>query len=287
MKKYIYLLAIVLIACQPKPPKTMNTVSVSILPQKYFVEQIAGNLVSVNVLVPPGSSYHNYEVLASQMKSLSESKIWLQIGLLTFEEMWKEKFAEMNQNMKIVNCSEGVDLLAGSCEEDHDHDHAHHEAFDPHIWAAPAESKIVAKNTFLALKAAFPEHAQTFEANYAKFDAHIDSVSAQISAKLAPFANRGIMIFHPTLGYFARQFGMNQIALEMDGKDPSPKHMKEMVDTAKAQNIRIVFIQKEFDSENALQLAREIGGEVVTIDPLDYNWDKQMLDIAEKIASQK
>lgn len=287
MKKYIYLMAIVLFACQPRPKETSTTVSVSILPQKYFVEQIAGTLLHINVLVPPGSSPHNYSVLPSQMKDLAKSKLWLQIGLLTFEEVWKEKFAEINKNLVIVNCSEGVNLLAGTCEEEHDHEQDHHEAFDPHIWAAPAESKILARNTFEALKKAFPEYATTFEANYAKFEARIDSLSAQISTKLAPFANRGILIFHPTLGYFARQFKMNQIALEMDGKEPSPKHMKDMVDVAHEQNIHIVFIQKEFDSENALQLSREIDGEVVTIDPLDYNWEKQMMDITEKIASQK
>ena len=289
MKNYAYLLVVILFACQSKPKETSNMFSVSILPQKYFVEQIAGNLVQINVLVPPGSSPHNYEILPSQMKDLAKSKVWLQIGLLTFEDAWKEKMAEINKEMHIVNSSEGIVPIAGSeCEEEgHDHGHDHVEAFDPHVWLAPAEVKTIAQNTLSALKTSYPEHAAIFAENYSRFIAKIDSLSAQIDQKLAPLTNRNILIFHPALGYYARQFNLKQTPLELDGKEPSPKHMKDIVDLSRAQNIRVVFIQKEFDSENALQLSREIGGEVVVIDPLDYYWEKQMLDITEKIAAQQ
>jgi len=289
MKKYVFLFFVILFACQPKQKESAHVVSVSILPQKYFVEQIAGDLFQVNVLVPPGSSPHNYSVLPSQMKALSKSKVWLQIGLLTFEDVWNDKFAEINKNLSIINCSEGIEPLVGTvCEEEgHDHQLDEHNASDPHIWIAPAESKIMAQNMLKALSSAFPEHSSTFESNYARLAAKIDSLSAQIEQKLAPLTNRAILIFHPALGYYARQFKLEQIPLELDGKEPSPKHIKEIVDLARAQNIRLVFIQKEFDVENALQLSREIGGKVVIIDPLDYNWEKQMMDITDKIASGK
>lgn len=262
-------------------------VSVSILPQKYFVHQIAGDLVQVNVLVPPGSSPHNYEVLPSQMKDLSKSKVWLQIGLLTFEDAWKEKFAEINKDLSIVNCSESIVPLAGGECEDEGGEHEHSGAYDPHVWLAPEEVKTISKNILNALKSSFPENAAIFEENYARFALKLDSVSAQIELQLVPLKNRNILIFHPALGYYARQFKLTQIPLELDGKEPSPKHMKAIVDLAREQNVRTVFIQKEFDSENALQLSREIGGEVVTIDPLEYNWEKQLLDITKKIADQK
>ncbi|HAQ20638.1 MAG TPA: cation ABC transporter substrate-binding protein [Prolixibacteraceae bacterium] len=288
MKKFLYLIiTIILFACQPKQKETTNMVSVSILPQKYFIEQIAGELLHVNVLVPPGSSPHNYSVLPSQMKDLAKSKVWLQIGLLTFEDAWKDKFAEINKNLVIVKCSEGIEPIAGSDHEEESHGHEHAEAFDPHVWLAPAEVKTMAQNTLNALNSSFPEHATTFRHNYSRFISKIDSLSEQIEMKLAPLTNRNILIFHPALGYYARQFKLEQIPLELDGKEPSPKHMKTIVDLARDQNIRVIFIQKEFDAENALQLSREIGGEVITIDPLDYNWEKQMLDISEKIAAQK
>lgn len=288
MKKFLYLIiTIILFACQAKQKETTNMVSVSILPQKYFVEQIAGDLFKVNVLVTPGSSPHNYEVLPSQMKELAKSKLWLQIGLLTFEDAWKDKFAEINKDLVVVNCSEGIVPIAGSECEEEGHEHEHAEAFDPHTWLAPVEVKTMSLNTLAALKTYFPEHSATFENNYSRFISNVDSLSAQIEQKLAPLTNRNILIFHPALGYYARQFRLEQIPLELDGKEPSPKHMKTIVDLAREQNIRVIFIQKEFDTENALQLSREIGGNVVVIDPLDYNWEKQMLDITEKIAAQK
>ena len=283
MKKFVYLLILILFACQAKNKETSNIVSVSILPQKYFVDQITGDLVHVNVLVPPGSSPHNYEVLPSQMKALAQSKVWLQIGLLTFENAWKIKFTDINKDLKIVNSSEGIIPIPGSIDADQEHSGT----FDPHVWLAPAEIKIIAKNTLNALITSFPEHAGSFMVNYNRLLQKIDSLSGQIEQKLAPLKNRNILIFHPALAYYARQFKLEQIPLEMDGKEPSPKHMKDIVDLARKQNIRIIFIQKEFDAENALQLSREIGGEVVVIDPLDYNWEKQMLDITEKIATQK
>lgn len=287
MRKYLYILVLFLAACQSKQKDARELVSVSILPQKYFVDQIAGDLIQVNVLVPPGSSPHNYSILPSQMKDMAKSKVWLQIGLLTFEDALGDKLSDINKDLTIINCSEGIDPIAGSECEEEGHDHAHHEAYDPHIWLAPAESKIMAQNTLSALKAGFPQHATFFDANYERFISKIDSVSALIDQKLAPLTNRNILIFHPTLGYYARQFGLTQTALELDGKEPSPMHMKSIVDLAREQNIRVIFIQKEFDVENAQQLARELEGEVVIIDPLDYDWEKQLQDITEKIAAQK
>jgi zinc transport system substrate-binding protein len=288
MKKHLYYLILLLAACQSKPNDERKLVSVTILPQKYFVDQIAGNLLQVNVLVPPGSSPHNYEILPSQMKDLSKSKAWLQIGLLTFEAALKDKLANINKNMAIVNCSEGINPISGiEHVEEGNSEQAHQEAYDPHVWLAPAETKIIAQNTLKALKTCFPEHANDFEKNYSKFIERIDSLTVQIEQQLAPLKNRNILIFHPALAYYARQFQMQQITLELNGKDPSPRHMKDIVDLAHQQNIHVIFIQKEFDSAFALQLSHEIDGEVIIIDPLDYNWEKQLMEITNKIAAQK
>jgi len=285
MKKLIFIFLVSLFACQSKQKEAANMISVSILPQKYMVDQIAGNLVQVNVLVPPGSSPHNYEILPSQMKDLSKSKAWLQIGLLTFEDAWKEKLASINKDLLIVNCSEGISTLAG--DDHHKEGHEHAGALDPHVWLAPAEIKTLAQNTLKTLSKSFPDHTAEFEKKYSRFTLKVDSLSAQIEQKLAPLKNRNILIFHPALAYYARQFKLVQIPLELDGKEPSPKHMKDIVDLAHQQNIHVIFIQKEFDSAFAEQMAQEINGEVLVIDPLDYNWEKQMLDITEKIAAQK
>jgi len=286
MNKLLYIFIILLSACQSKPKDARPIVSVSILPQKYFVDQISGNLLQVNVLVPPGSSPHNYEILPSQMQDLAHSKAWLQIGLLSFETALKEKLASVNKNVEMVNCSEGINPIAGTEEEGHDHEHSHTEAYDPHIWLGPAESKVIAQNTWTALKAAFPEHASAFDVHYSKLILKIDSLTNLIDQQLKNLGNRHILIFHPALAYYARQFNLQQIALEMDGKEPSPRHMKEIVDLAHRENIHVIFIQKEFDPAFAQQLAKEINGQVEIIDPLDYDWEKQLLDITAKIAVQ-
>ena len=287
MKKLIYLLVVILLSCQPKQKEAINMITVRILPQKYFVDQIAGNLVQVNVLVPPGSSPHNYEVLPSQMKDLARSKAWLQIGLLTLEDALKGKLGDINKNLAIVNCSEGITPIAGSENIEEGHQHAMNEAFDPHIWLAPAEVKTIAKNTLNALETGFPQHSGIFKANYIRFIARIDSISRLIDQKISPLKSRTVLIFHPALAYYARQFRLTQMALEFNGKEPSPRHMKEIVDLAHEQNIHIIFIQKEFDPSFAQELSREIDGKVVIIDPLDYNWEKQIMDITDKIAAQK
>jgi zinc transport system substrate-binding protein len=287
MKRYLFLLVILFAACQTVKKEQPHTVTVSILPQKYIIGQIAGNLLQVNVLVPPGSSPHNYEILPSQMKELAKSKVWFQIGLLTFEDAWKEKMVEINKDLLIINSSEGISLIAGSEHQHEEGDHHHDEAFDPHVWLAPAEVKTLAKHTLETLQKSYPEHAAEFAKNYDAFIQKTDGLSSQIDQKLAMLKNRNILIFHPALAYFARQFKLEQIPLELDGKEPSPKHMKEMVDLAHQQNIRVIFIQKEFDPAFAQQMAHEINGEVLVIDPLDYNWEKQMLDITEKIATQQ
>lgn len=281
MKKLIYLLVLLLFGCNSNTGNFGKLVTVSILPQKYFVDQISGGLVKVNVLVPPGADPHEYSVLPGQMRALAHSKVWLQIGLLGFEQAWENKIADVNKNLKLVNCSEGINLLADSDEGEE-----HGSGADPHTWLAPEDAKIVARNTFEALKNAFSEDSVSFRENYTRFVLEIDSVSIQVGNELSGVTNRSFLIFHPTLGYFARQFHLDQIPIELEGKEPSPRHMKNLVDLAREKRIHTIFIQKEFNKENAVQLSQEIGGEVVVIDPLNYDWKNEILQIAKKIATQ-
>lgn len=281
MKKLIYLLVLLLFACNSNTGNPGKLVSVSILPQKYFVDQISGRQVKVNVLVPPGADPHEYSVLPSQMRALSHSKLWLQIGLLGFEEAWQNKIADVSKNLKLINCSQGIDLLTGNDEAEQ-----HEAGADPHVWLSPDEAKVLARNTFAALKSAFPEDSVSFRKNYQRFLSGIDSLSVQVEQTLSGMKNRSFLIFHPTLGYFARQFHLEQIPIELEGKEPSPRHMKNLVDLAREKGIHTIFIQKEFNKENAVQLSHEINGAVVVIDPLNYNWKSEILQIAQKLAAQ-
>jgi zinc transport system substrate-binding protein len=286
MKKVILFLIMIAFGCQTKLTDGKMIISVSILPQKYFVEKIAGDLVQVHVLVPPGASPELYSLVPSQMKDLSKSAAWMRIGRIGFEEAWIDKIRQSTPELKIFDTSVQANWIAG--EEGHG-DHTHLQGVDPHIWSSPAEVKKIVTETYHALNSLLPEKKEVLTQNYGSFIKEIDQLDQEMKSLFSQTVNRKFLIFHPALTYFARQYGLEQIALEVDGKEPSPRHMRTLVEKAKSENIRIIFIQKEFDAENARQLANEIDGKVVPINPLSEQWDMQLREIAQKIvaSSQK
>lgn len=258
-------------------------ISVSILPQKYFVERIAGDLVKVNVLVPPGASPELYSPAPSQMRELSQSAAWFRIGKIGFEEGWLEKIRQSVPGLKIFDTSVQVDWITGEKEDHENHVHLH--GIDPHIWSSPDEVKKIVEETYRALSELLPGNRKVLSLNYKLFVKEIDQLDQELKSLFDRLDNKKFMIFHPALAYLARQYGLEQIALEVDGKEPSPKYLRTLIEQAKSENIGVIFIQKEFDAENARQLAREINGEVVQIDPLNEQWDKELRKIAKKIVS--
>lgn len=284
MRKYFSILLIALLACQStKKADQKDIITVSILPQKYFIERIAGDLIEVNVLIPPGASPATYSLVPSQLKDIAYSKAWFRMDHLGFELSWADKIMNANREMKIFVLSEGIDLISGE-KEDHG-DHKHVGGVDPHFWMSPNEVSIIAQNTFEALKNLFPEQEKLFNENLEKLTADIADVDTHIKEVLADVKNRSFLVFHPALTYFAREYGLEQIALENMGKEPSPKHVKEVVQFAIDKNIRFIFIQKEFDRENAKIIAEEIGGQVIQINPLNYDWIEQMRETTANLKS--
>lgn len=286
MKKVILFLIIITFGCNTKPTNGKMNISVTILPQKYFVEKIAGDLVQVHVLVPPGASPELYSLMPSQMKDLSGSAAWMRIGRIGFEEAWIDKIRQSVPELKIFDTSVQADWIAGN--EGHG-DHTHLHGVDPHIWSSPDEVKKIVTETYRALNSLLPGKEEILTRNYESFITEIDQLDQELKSLFGQAVNRKFLIFHPALTYFARQYGLEQIALEVDGKEPSPRHMRSLIEKAKSEDIRIIFIQKEFDAENARQLANEIGGQVVPIDPLSEQWDAELREIARKIiaSSQK
>ena len=278
----LFFLIMIGFGCNTKPSDGKMTISVTILPQKYVVGKIAGDLVQVDVLVPPGASPELYSLMPSQMKKLSRSAAWLRIGKIGFEESWIDKIRQSTPSLRIFDTSVQADWIAG--EEEHG-EHVHLHGIDPHIWSAPGEVKKIATETYNALITLLPEKKEILERNYESFLKEIDLLDQELKSQLDPLENRKFVIFHPALTYFARQYKLEQIALEVDGKEPSPRYMLSLIEKAKSENIRVIFIQKEFDAENARQLAKEINGEVIQIDPLSEQWDQQLREIAKKIAA--
>jgi zinc transport system substrate-binding protein len=263
--------------------QTKPVISVSIIPQQYFIEQLAGNLVEVNVMIPPGASPATYEPSVSQLGKLDRSVIYLRIGYVGFEQSWMDKIASVNPNMNIVDLSEGVEIIQEDVHESDDHQgHTHHGA-DPHIWMSVQNARIIARNTHKELLALFPGEKDYLQAKLDGFSLVLDSLDQEITAKLEGIENNKFMIYHPALTYYARDYGLEQLSLEIEGKTPSPAHLKEMIDLAREQQISKILIQNQFDRKNAEVLARETGSEIIQFDPLDLHWREQMRYIAEQL----
>jgi len=266
-------------------------ISVSILPQQYFIEQLAGNLVEVNVMIPPGASPATFEPTVVQLGKLDRSSVYMRIGYIGFEQSWMDKIRTVNPSMKLVDLSEGIEVIQESTrqianEADDHHGHRHHGP-DPHIWMSTTNGGIIARNIHEELLLLLPAEKDYLQARYDQFRLYLDSLHTEITGKLEHLENRSFMIYHPALTYYARDYRLEQLALEIEGKSPSPAHLKEMTDLARENHISKILIQSQFDRNNAKILARETGAEIIQFDPLDLNWGKQMSYIAEQLNNSK
>ena len=287
MKNLLFLFIILLsLSCKNNNQNNISqkpTVTVSILPQKYFVNRIAGEAIDVNVMIPEGSDPHIYEPTAEQMRELSNSDAYFRIGYVDFELAWIYKFEALNSAMKIVDLSQDANLI--SSEENHnEHSDSHFHGIDPHIWSSPSEAKKICKILFNSLIELYPQNKIEFEKNYLAFLEEITNIDLYISEKLRGFEGKKFMIYHPALTYFARDYKLVQISVENDGKEPTPQELKMIIDEAREENIRVIFVQKQFNKHNAEVLANEINGKVVEIDPLGYNWEETVRLIADEIS---
>ena len=250
MKKLLILLiAIVLIiSCKSnKQPETDTKpiVTASILPQKYFIDRIVNGKIDVNVMVPEGSDPHIYEPSAKQMKDLSNSNAYFKMGHIEFELAWMSKFAALNPSMKIVNLSKNALLIEPeNLHDDHDHeDHGHHHGVDPHIWSSPLEVKKICKLLVENLVVLYPDYKDEFETNYKTLISEIDSLDLSIKEKLKTIEGKKFMIYHSALAYFARDYNLEQISIETDGKEPSPIEIKNIIELAQKENIRVILFK--------------------------------------------
>lgn len=252
-------------------------VTVSILPQKTFVKKIAGDDFNIQVLVPHGSSPESYSLLPSQLKEISRSEVWFRLGHIGFELSWKEKIEELNSDMKVVDLSEGLDLIVG--EEVQHGDHVHIGGVDPHIWMSPKLVKQMSEEITDELAQLNPEKSDEYKANYQEFVKEIDQLDAEIRSALKDYEGRAFVTFHPSLSYFARDYNLVQYSLESGGKEPTAQHMAKMIELAKRENIDVVYIQSEFDREHARVFAEEIDGEVVEVWPLNPDWNENLTSV--------
>lgn len=249
-------------------------VVVSILPQKYFVERVGGDRVKVAVMVEPGASPATYEPKPEQLAALSQAKAYFSIGV-PFEKAWLERIQAANPQMLLVDTAAGIERLPMGNNSQN---------LDPHIWLSPTLVKTQAKNIADALAKLDPSYATAYQSRLNAFYSDIDALDAQIRQTLSGVSQRKFMVFHPSWGYFARDYGLEQIAIEVGGQEPSAAELAKLIERAKTEQIKIVFVQPQFSTRAAETIANQIGGEVLPINPLSPDWLNNMKTVADTFA---
>jgi zinc transport system substrate-binding protein len=266
------------------------TVTVSIAPQRYFVERIGGEHVNVNVMVEPGASPHSYEPKPAQMRALSESAAYFSIGV-DFEDVWLDKIAAANTSMRMVDTVADIERMPMAAAHEHEEGEMHEEEDDhvegrpdPHVWTSPSMVEQQAQVIYNTLIELDPEHEAAYTANLEAFRDDIWALEEEIHETLNGVTHRKFMVFHPSWGYFARDFELEQIPIEIGGQEPSAQELARLIEHAKEENIRVIFAQPEFSTQDAETIAEEIDGEVLLISPLDPDWLDNMRRVAETFA---
>ena len=256
-------------------------VTTSILPQKFFVKKIGGDLINVNVMVLPGSNPAIYEPKPKQMQELKNSKLYFAIGV-PFENVWLKKFKSINPQMKIILTQKNIKRVPMVKREKT----SKREILDPHIWLSPALVKKQCETIKNALIEADSKNKRIYEKNYKKFRNEIDNIDKEIKQILKNSSGKKFIVFHPSWGYFARNYGLIQIPIEIEGKKPKPKDLIKLIKLAKKENIKVVFIQPQFSTTMAETLAKQIKGKIVKVDPLAENWSENIINAARAFAKE-
>jgi zinc transport system substrate-binding protein len=295
MRRLFFLIAgIVFIAAGPAQARLLAAVSIA--PQAYFLRQVAGDRVDVLVMVPAGADAHTYEPKPRQLAQLGRAAVYFAVGM-DFEKAWLPRFAAAAPGMAIVHTDAGLEKIPMVAHEHGEEEPGHgpggkepghhHEAGepDPHVWLSPALAKELAASMRDALVAADPQGASDYAAGYARFAAACDALAADIRGQFAdlPPGEHKFMVFHPSWGYFARDFGLTQEPIEQLGREPGPRVLAALIKEAKADGVKVIFVQPQFSASQAETVAKAIGGQVAPIDPLAEDWPAGLRQAAEAL----
>jgi len=243
-------------------------VAVSIPPQAFFVRQIGGTRVHIFIMLPPGANPATYEPKPGELLRLSKTSAYFRIRV-PFENAWIGKFISVNPKMWVVDTTRNISKRHLS---------------DPHIWLAPTLVKIQVRTICKTLASLDPSSKKFYERNLARFEEKLNVLSKKIQTLFRELKCRTIIVYHPCWGYFAREFGLKQLAVQHEGKNPGASALAGLITTARKLHARCIFAQPQFDTRSACILAGQIGGKVVLIDPLAEAWERNLLEVADKIA---
>ena len=282
MKKLIYILTLfILSACGNTTQKSEKPIlTVTLEPLRYFTEAIAGDNYEVVSMVPKGSSPESYDPTPQQLVNLSKSQAYFRIGYIGFEQAWMKKLEANCPNMKVYDTSKDIDLIR---DKGHWHgDHFHEGGVEPHVWNSTQNALIIADNIYQALCELDSTHQEDYQKRLDVLKQTIRQTDANVHTLLEN-ADSTFLIYHPALSYFARDYGLKQVSIEEGGKEPSPAQLKALIETCRNENVHTIFVQQEFDQRNAQLIANELGVNIISINPLSYDWVKEMIRIAEAL----
>lgn len=267
-------------------------VAVSIPPLKEIAEAVGSDRIMVEVVLPPGSEPHTFEPTPGQIERLSQSGIFFTIGegLLPFEERLADRLSSQNPQISIVSLSERIDLIRTDHDEQTNPEgdlHHHEDSSDPHTWLSPRNGAIMAERIASALIATDPGGEEIYRDNLERYRSRADCVDSEVREILSGTWNRKFIVTHDAWGYFAREYGLEQIAVHVGGKEPTAREIQEIISTAHREEISIIFIEPQFPQRSARVIADEIGGDVVVIDPLAEAYLDNFIRVAEALKGER
>jgi zinc transport system substrate-binding protein len=257
-------------------------VVVTILPQEEFIEKIAGDKVLITTMVPPGASPHTYEPRPSQMKEVTEAEMYAKVGTgLDFELVWMPKILETNPNMLIVDSSEGAQLIdMGAHDSEHELGHK-----DPHVWLSPKKAIIMVENLYEGLVKIDPDNKEYYAKNKDAYISSLKELDDTIMQTFSGLKTKKFMVYHDSWGYLAYDYGLEQIPIQKEGKEPTPEGIATLIDQARENNITIIFASPEFEIQTAKTIAEEIDGNVILISPLAKNYIENLKKMSDEISN--
>ncbi len=260
------------------------SVAVTLAPYAKIVQEIAGEKVSVVTLVPPNANPHTFEPKPNSLRAFSKATLYLSDGS-GLDKAWRPRFQGVNPNIRIVDVSRGVSWMKEEAHE-HGHEHEQDEELDPHIWNSPRMAIVIAANVCSALVEVDAPNAGLYRTNLEKFSKRLSDLDVKFTevTKALPEDRRTFIVFHPSYGYLARDYGLNQVAVEMHGKEPKPRDLQKLVHEAKEHQVKTVFVQPQFSRRSAESLSREIQAKIVSIDPLAFDFEKELLTFLNALA---
>lgn len=271
-------------SCRDTSPRK-QIITVSIQPQKWLLEKIVKDKFDIICLLSQGSNPETYEPSMNHLINLEKSTAYFRIGYIGFEMAIVDKAKKNNPSLQIYDNSKGVSVIYGSHEGVANANHQHE--IDPHIWTSVVNAKIIAKNMYDAVCEIDPRHSSQYKANLNILLQELSVLDNEINKQLSSKRGTAFLVWHPSLSYYARDYGLKQISMEYEGKEIPAKYLKNEIDLAKKYNAKVFFFQKEFDSRQVEPICNQIGAKLITINPMSYNWDTELKNIANAIATTK